>query len=468
MVDAPQSAANLSLSLALFTNTLHSTFPIYRLNIYDFHRIQHGPNKGGYVHRSLIKGNPQLCHNIVRVYGPPIKHRKKVYRDKAKKGRGKNPRAKTTHGGQEGLDLLVADSSPSSACSPQPPSGDYQLPAWMTHSLLTECLPTPINESAMNTLSGYASNGLVGSFEKNPSRSIRQDSAASSGGSSNPNNKIRVFGEKEIFVNNRFSAFSSNSFGNNSSSFNWSSCGMEDFFKDVAKSLSSLLDVPDGEEQQDFHFSGGQQGNILRHDGGNHNAPFELAGLKPPTLQDLNSSNQLAARATITSAGTKSLVDCCPSAGSCSSSLMPTPADMLGLARTPTSPLASSFTMTAALNNNEDLNRSETVFPAKLHRLLQDAPKNGLSHIVSWIQGGTAFQIHSMDQFTSRVMSTYFSQSKFASFRRQLNLYGFHKSRHSEAVKGTYYYHESFLQNDPSLLHQIVRPKSPSRRKHSS
>jgi hypothetical protein len=418
------------------------------LNIYDFHRIQHGPNKGGYVHRCLVKGNPELCHTIVRLYGPPSKPRKKkVDTDKAKKGNnsnyhpicGKITNPTTTQCEKEGLDLLTAASS----CS------EYsQPPAWMTPSLLADCLPTPINESIMNMRSGYANSGLVGSFERKIPNSTLQESAASDG--SNPH-KIQVFGEKGFFLNNPSSAVSLTSFGNSISSFKWSTSGLEDFFKDMAEPSSSC-----GEEQQDFPTLS------VRDDGGSRNAPFELASLQPPSSEHLKSSSRLAANATITSAGTRSLVDCRPGR---SISLMPTPEDMLGLARPPTSPLASSFPLLAALGKNEDLNRSETVFPAKLHRLLRDAPKNGLSHIVSWIQGGTAFQIHNIDEFTSRVMSTYFSQSKFASFRRQLNLYGFSKSHPSEAVKGTYYYHESFLQNDPSLLHQIVRPTTPPRRK---
>jgi hypothetical protein len=408
------------------------------LNIYDFHRIQHGPNKGGYAHRCLIKGNPELCHVIVRVYyGSPSKHRKKV--DHPICGKITSP-ATTTHGEKQGIDLLVVASSCFEDSQP--------APAWMTPSLLTDCLlSTPMNESTMNIRSGSANSGLSESFENDIPNSTLQESAASERSNQH---KIQVFGEKGFYLNNPSSTVSLTSFGNSISSLKWSSSGLEDFFKDMAEPSSSC-----GEEQQDF------PPLSIRDDGGSRNAPFELASLQPPSSEEfvclqppssehLNSSSRLA------------LVEYWPGR---SISLMPTPEDILGLARPPTSPLASSFTMMAALGNNEDLNRSETVFPAKLHRLLQDAPKNGLSHIVSWIQGGTAFQIHNIDEFTSRVMSTYFSQSKFASFRRQLNLYGFSKSRPSEAAKGTYYYHESFLQNDPSLLHQIVRPKSPFGRK---
>lgn len=107
---------------------------------------------------------------------------------------------------------------------------------------------------------------------------------------------------------------------------------------------------------------------------------------------------------------------------------------------------------------NEDLNRSESVFPTKLHRMLQDAKREGFEHIVSWIHGGTAFKVHDVTEFMTKIMPIYFDQSKFESFRRQLNLYGF--TRVTRGASRGMYYHQDFVQNDVSLCQNINRPKT--------
>lgn len=128
-------------------------------------------------------------------------------------------------------------------------------------------------------------------------------------------------------------------------------------------------------------------------------------------------------------------------------------------------PVDSTDSSAILTMKNEDLTRSESVFPAKLHRMLQDADREGFHHIVSWVQGGTAFQVHDVESFMRHVMTKYFDQSKFQSFRRQLNLYQF--TRVNSTVHGTYYFHKYFLQRDPSLCHQITRPKSIRRSKQT-
>jgi hypothetical protein len=111
---------------------------------------------------------------------------------------------------------------------------------------------------------------------------------------------------------------------------------------------------------------------------------------------------------------------------------------------------------------SEDLQQSESVFPAKLRRMLENAEKDGLEHIVSWVQRGTAFKVHDTDEFVRRIMPLYFNQSKYESFRRQLNLYEF--SRVSRGASRGVYYHQMFIQSDASLCQNIHRPKNLSRR----
>jgi hypothetical protein len=111
---------------------------------------------------------------------------------------------------------------------------------------------------------------------------------------------------------------------------------------------------------------------------------------------------------------------------------------------------------------SDDLQQSESVFPTKLHRMLADVQKNGLDHIVSWVQDGAAFKVHDTDTFVQQIMPLYFDQTKYESFRRQLNLYGF--SRVSRGVSRGFYYHQLFLKSDSSLCENIIRPKGKNNR----
>jgi hypothetical protein len=70
-------------------------------------------------------------------------------------------------------------------------------------------------------------------------------------------------------------------------------------------------------------------------------------------------------------------------------------------------------------------NANQHVFPWKLFKMLQDAPQQGFSHIVSWVNDGDSFKVHNTKDFVQLVMPQYFDQTKYESFRRQLNLYGF-------------------------------------------
>lgn len=102
----------------------------------------------------------------------------------------------------------------------------------------------------------------------------------------------------------------------------------------------------------------------------------------------------------------------------------------------------------------------ENVFPQKLHFLLQQAEKEGFDHIISWVNDGAAFKVHDSKAFLEKVMPNYFDQSKFESFRRQLNLYGF--QRVSRGPSRGIYYHQFFLQSEPTLCQSITRPVSSS------
>ena len=96
-------------------------------------------------------------------------------------------------------------------------------------------------------------------------------------------------------------------------------------------------------------------------------------------------------------------------------------------------------------------------FPEKLHQMLDYAEKEGLSHIVSFFPHGRAFAIHKPSQFVSDIMPKFFKQSRFTSFQRQVNLYGFHRISHGPDSGG--YYHELFLKGRPGLSMNMKRTK---------
>ena len=81
--------------------------------------------------------------------------------------------------------------------------------------------------------------------------------------------------------------------------------------------------------------------------------------------------------------------------------------------------------------------------------------------IASWSSGGDSFVIKDVEAFSSEILPLYFKHSKFPSFVRQLNFYGFHKLRsdpdlNSEA-KVVRFAHEFFRRGQPELLYKIQR-----------
>ena len=96
-------------------------------------------------------------------------------------------------------------------------------------------------------------------------------------------------------------------------------------------------------------------------------------------------------------------------------------------------------------------------FPEKLHRILQDAEKSGNDDIISFYPDGRSFGIHDNTRFVAEIMPHYFNTSRYASFQRQLNLYGFNKCFVGKDNRG--YFHEFFVKGQPKLCKRIKRKK---------
>jgi hypothetical protein len=98
---------------------------------------------------------------------------------------------------------------------------------------------------------------------------------------------------------------------------------------------------------------------------------------------------------------------------------------------------------------------SERIFPLKLHKMLENAERDGIQHIVSWVNNGTGFKVHNSKLFTEQVMPMFFDQTKYESFRRQLNLYCF--ARISRGPQRGVYSHPSFVSGRRELLSNVTR-----------
>lgn len=77
-----------------------------------------------------------------------------------------------------------------------------------------------------------------------------------------------------------------------------------------------------------------------------------------------------------------------------------------------------------ATSNSEQpvLNKMKFPFPWKLYTLLEDAKKQKKEDIVSWDPDGKSFKVHKKREFSEQIMATYFRQTKFESFTRQVSM----------------------------------------------
>lgn len=91
------------------------------------------------------------------------------------------------------------------------------------------------------------------------------------------------------------------------------------------------------------------------------------------------------------------------------------------------------------------------MFPRKLYEILNQQDEIG----IEWISDGTGFAITQMDVFTDVVLQGFFRHSKYSSFQRQLNLYGFRKVNKGPDTGA--YAHDSFKRGSPELLRFVRR-----------
>jgi len=89
--------------------------------------------------------------------------------------------------------------------------------------------------------------------------------------------------------------------------------------------------------------------------------------------------------------------------------------------------------------------------------MLDDVTKDDKEHIVSWQPHGRSFTVHKPKEFVEKIMPTYFNQTKYASFQRQLNLYGF--CRLTQGPDKGAYLHKCFVRGEQGLCRGMIRRK---------
>jgi len=98
------------------------------------------------------------------------------------------------------------------------------------------------------------------------------------------------------------------------------------------------------------------------------------------------------------------------------------------------------------------------LFPWKLHDMLRSSNTEGKESIVSWLPHGNAFKVHNVPDFVSNILPLFFKQTKYKSFQRQLNLWGFERIQNG-SEKGAYY-HKQFLRDDSALCRHLTRQRA--------
>jgi HSF-type DNA-binding len=77
-------------------------------------------------------------------------------------------------------------------------------------------------------------------------------------------------------------------------------------------------------------------------------------------------------------------------------------------------------TTTTSSSGQQQQQQGHTVlFPWKLHEMLTCAENEGKDDVVSWLPDGAAFKVHNVTDFVSKMLPSYFKQTKYKSFQRQ-------------------------------------------------
>mmetsp|Transcript_9138 Transcript_9138/g.11270 ORF Transcript_9138/g.11270 Transcript_9138/m.11270 type:complete len:467 (-) Transcript_9138:16-1416(-) len=106
-------------------------------------------------------------------------------------------------------------------------------------------------------------------------------------------------------------------------------------------------------------------------------------------------------------------------------------------------------------DNIQNSGSNNKTFPFILHRILS---RTDIEDTISWCPHGRAWKVHNPKFFEEKIIKLYFSHTKYSSFTRQVNGWGFHRILHGPDRDS--YYHELFLRGLPHLCKRMRRLKS--------
>jgi len=120
----------------------------------------------------------------------------------------------------------------------------------------------------------------------------------------------------------------------------------------------------------------------------------------------------------------------------------------------------------SCLAQDPNLPSSKLPFAWKLYEMLETVHKNEVdTDIVSWVDNGYAFKVHDLKRFVDEIVPTYFKQSKYKSFQRQLYFYGFIRETSSgkEGHTPGSYRHPKFIRGKKTLCLSMAPKKAKKR-----
>ncbi|CAJ1959788.1 unnamed protein product, partial [Cylindrotheca closterium] len=112
---------------------------------------------------------------------------------------------------------------------------------------------------------------------------------------------------------------------------------------------------------------------------------------------------------------------------------------------------------------------SHISFPRRVYNVLKFCKENDHEHIASWMNDGTAFRVHDIEEFESELLPKYFNTRKYSSFTRALCAHGFDCIRTGSHTG--IYSHPKFNRNDPetvSLMKRVKKAKTVKNKRISS
>uniref|UniRef100_A0A7S2PFK8 HSF-type DNA-binding domain-containing protein n=1 Tax=Skeletonema marinoi TaxID=267567 RepID=A0A7S2PFK8_9STRA len=105
----------------------------------------------------------------------------------------------------------------------------------------------------------------------------------------------------------------------------------------------------------------------------------------------------------------------------------------------------------AGMQEQQQFQQQQT-FPFKLYNMLEYACDSEFGSCISWTADGSEFIIHDKEAMMDNLAPMFFNQTKFRSFTRQLNIWGFVRT---DTLDG--WRHNNFLRGRPHLLNEIER-----------